>query len=117
MVQRPEFEELTELFLDADVRVSMIDPESYEILFLNQSFDQAGCEGSICYKVFRTSRQLCEWCPMERMKHSNSPGVHEYEMRDEATGRWYRQSAQFVTLKGGRTVKVDVGIDVTGLKA
>lgn len=99
-----------EKFDTMDERVYMCDPETYDLVYLNQAErrdfhlpDDFSCEGKKCYEVFGDGKAPCEFCTNHLLRrdrfyswtHHNAVSGSDYLLRDTLVpwrGKNYRFS-------------------------
>lgn len=104
--------------LDAVVYVA--DMSSYEILFIN---DKLHCQhgdvvGKKCYAVFQQRSAPCPFCTNARLLGADGmpTGVYQWEHWNPVTGRWYELRDQAIPWIDGRSVRLEIGFDITEKK-
>jgi len=103
-----------------DVMIYVTDPETDEILFMNQSmmrhYNLTGDPvGQICYKVLQEGLvSRCSFCPCIRL--DNNPGeVVVWNENSSLTNRTYRNVDRYIKWPNGHAVHIQHSIDITEL--
>ncbi len=104
-----------------DVIVYVADMETYEILFLNHYAKTlfGDATGKICWKNMQAGQNgPCEFCSNRYLlDESGKPtGVYRWELCNTRNGRWYELRDRAIKWIDGRTVRVEVGSDITDRK-
>ena len=84
----------------------VVNPNTYEILFLNEKTLTVLPEakiGSLCYQVIRGQDKPCKGCPMQALQEKN---LNHYAMRmdNPKLGKCIRVSASWVKWTDGQTM-------------
>jgi PAS domain S-box-containing protein len=104
--------------LDALVYVS--DMETYKLLFMNKFGQEAfgNAEGRTCWEVMQEKEEVCEFCTNDKLldEHGNPTGIHRWEYFNPTAQRWFNISDRAITWVDGRTVRMEIAMDVHELK-
>ena len=115
---RLEREQLLSIFDGIDQAISVIDPESHEVLYVNRYLrDLYGKDpvGEICHWAFHTRRSDCRLDPCtEVMEPRGAP--HVWECDDPVLKRSFTVTDRAIRWPDGRMVKFTIAIDVTDRK-
>ncbi len=92
--------------------VIMIDPEQYRIVYANHAFLEAfsAADTGPCYKIQYDRNTPCEHC---RLREVVETGRDQQWQDTYANGRTYRRWAYPFTEADGRTLMLELGIDIT----
>ena len=100
--------------------VYVIDVNTYEILYANERCKEEFGEitGKVCYKELQRDQYApCNFCPLyQYQEESNSPPIgtiFEWENQNSINNRHYMFVERIIEWRDGRTVKVQIGIDIT----
>lgn len=89
------------------------DPETYEILWLNEicgsHFSDADIASQKCYQLFQNFDAPCPFCPMNKLSHEKS---YIWEHYNEKIGRYFRVKDKFIRYKG-KTLHMEIATDIT----
>ena len=89
------------------------DPETYDLLFINESGRKAfGCdsiEGKKCYKVLQGLDHPCPFCTNSRLKDNET---YSWEINNALTHRHYLLKDRIVTWNG-RRARLEIAFDTT----
>ncbi len=91
------------------------DPHTYEIMFANRAMiETLGQPGSRrCYEYLQQRSDPCPFCTNERIFGENVGKSHVWEMRREASDRWYRYTDRAISWPDGRLVRYGMVVDIT----
>lgn len=95
----------------------IVDPETYEILFVNQAFeDMLGSDpvGGKCYEQFQGFSKPCRFCTNEKILNTQKPYTWEYY--NPVLDKYLLITDQIITWPDGRDVRFEVAIDITKRK-
>lgn len=99
--------------------IIVIDIDSYEILFMNESAKTAFGEGygRPCWQVLQRNQEgPCKFCPKPTLLDKNGQGTCQWEFQDTETLRWYECQDQMIRWVDGRQVRLEIASDVTARK-
>ena len=104
-----------------DATIYVADMETYEILFMNRFMtDIFGCNlvGNKCWKVFRDESGPCPHCTNNQLMDQDGrpTGLLTWEGQNPLNDRWYLNHDRAIKWLDGRTVRLQIATDITGLK-
>jgi PAS domain S-box-containing protein len=114
--QRQEF---ISIFDSIDEAIYISDPETYEILYVNEAtrstfgFDVVGKK---CHRVFQGLDRPCDFCTNTMIFRENLGKPHVWEFQNKLNGRWYRCIDRAIRWPDGRMVRYEMAIDIHDLK-
>ncbi|MDR1128232.1 MAG: response regulator [Treponema sp.] len=97
------------------------DPESYRILFINESMKRSfrlddRVIGEPCWKVFQKGQDgPCPFCPLGKLKQ-NGGEVIVWEEFNTLTGRYYENTSDLIEWSNGTFVHLQHSVDISNLK-
>ncbi len=94
---------------------SIVDPETYEILFINRNkADLLGRDvvGVKCFEAFQGRTEPCPDCNNELVLKLNG-AVHRWEGYNQKLGRHFLHLDRIIAWPDGRRVKLEVAFDTT----
>ncbi|MBN1591078.1 MAG: PAS domain-containing protein [Pirellulales bacterium] len=110
--------ELISIFDSIDEPVYVADPDTYEILYVNQATRTMWGEGlsQKCYRYLQGRDEPCPFCTNDRLfgKHLGQPYIWEFQ--NELSGHWFRCIDKAIPWPDGRTVRYEMAIDITDRK-
>lgn len=115
---RSEREQLLSVFDSLNAIIDVIDPETHEILYMNQyTKDLLGKDytGSLCYEVLHGYDSPCPFCTNELV--SKLQGMpHHWEYYNELLGKHFMTTNKMVKWPDGRNVKLELSFDISERK-
>ena len=117
-----EREQLLAIFESFTEPIYVVDPESYEILYVNQALkklfttEAENIIGQKCYKLLQDSEGPCEFCTNDRIFGENLGKPYIWESYNRKVNRWFRCIDRAILWPDGRWVRHEVAIDITERK-
>ncbi len=113
-----EREQLLSIFDSIDAIVHVVDPETYQILFMNKyASNLYGTDGvgQPCHEVFHSSASPCMHCPNEMvLELKGEPHLCEYYRKE--FDRHFTATSRSIKWPDGRDVKLELSFDTTQQK-
>jgi len=95
------------------------DPDSFELLHVNKSFELNG-EGNVigkkCYEVIHKRTSPCPFCTDAIIMGEQLGKIHLWEHHDKYKNRWYRCADKAVRWINGKMVRFELATDITEIK-
>ncbi|OQA57810.1 MAG: sensory histidine kinase AtoS [Euryarchaeota archaeon ADurb.Bin294] len=113
-----ERQQLLSIFDSLDQVVYVSDPKTYEILYVNKSFQNfLGHDviGRICYEEFQNRKTPCEFCT-NSIIFTQKPLPYSWEHYNSVFNRYYSIVDRVIRWPDGRDVRLEVATDVTEAK-
>ena len=113
--------EQAQLFLIFDqmpAEVSVLDPNTYEILFMNRCAQELygqDSTGRFCYDVFHGYKVPCQPCNNKFLLEKDDESIQR-EVFSEPVGRYYLSTNSLIHWPDGRLAKLEISIDITERK-
>lgn len=109
---------LISIFDNIGERVYVADPETYELLYVNQPIKKAygDVTGKKCYQAFHNLDAPCPACTNQHIFGENLGKLYVWQYEDKANQRWYRRLNKAIQWPNGRMVHYDLAIDITERK-
>ncbi len=107
--------QLLSVFDSLDEIIYVSDPETYEILYVNQAVRntlQKELVGGICYKEFQGLESPCEFCT-NKIILKKKPAPHRWEHHNLALGRDYKIVDRIIKWPDGRDVRFEFAQNTT----
>jgi len=107
--------QLLSIFDSLDEIIYVSDPETYEILYVNQAMQNALQKkliGGICYQEFQGLEAPCEFCTNEIIL-KKKPAPHYWEYHNPARNRDYKIVDRIIKWSDGRDVRFEFAQDIT----
>ena len=111
-----EHEQLLSIFNGINEPIYVADPQTYEILFANETlkkFFGKNIIGKKCYKIFQNLDKPCDFCTNDKILGKNFGKVYIWEFQNKRNKRWYRCLDRGITWPDGRKVRIEIAIDIT----
>ena len=115
-----EFErkQLLSIFDSIDEIIYITDPDTYEILYVNQAlkdYFQRNFIGGICYREFQGLDSPCDFCTNE-MILKQKPAPYRWEYHNPMLGKDFAIVDRIIKWPDGRDVRFELAIDITERK-
>ena len=110
--------QILSIFESIDQPIHVNDPESYELLFVNEAFKKiwGDVRGLKCYEVFHETDSPCSACPIHHIFGEKAGQPYIWECKNRATGRTFHRIDKAIRWTDGRMVCFDMSIDITAYK-
>lgn len=102
-----------------DDPIYVADPETYELLHVNEVLKKTWSEniiGTKCYQAIHGLEEPCPFCTNDRIFGENIGESYIWEYRDEITGKWRRCSNKAIQWIDSRLVRFELASDITPIK-
>ncbi|NIO37341.1 PAS domain S-box protein [Candidatus Bathyarchaeota archaeon] len=112
-------EKLRILLDGIDGLIYIADPDSYEILFVNQVLSElvgGEVEGKKCYKILQNLNHPCPFCSNKHIFGRSSGRTYIWERQDRTNERWYKCVDKAIEWLDGRKVRLEIAFDITGYR-
>jgi len=110
-----EHQELMSIFDSIDEPIYVADPDSHELLYVNQSLRTlfGDVTGTTCYRSLQNLEAPCPFCTNDRIfgEHAGEPCIWEFQNLQNQ--RWYRCIDRAIRWPDGRLVRYEMAIDIT----
>ena len=113
-----ERKQLLSIFDSIDEIIYVADPNSYEILYVNQSLQNAFQKeliGEICYRGFQGLDSPCDFCTNEII-FKQKPSPYRWEYHNPILNKEFAIVDRIIKWPDGRDVRFELAIDITELK-
>jgi DNA-binding CsgD family transcriptional regulator/PAS domain-containing protein len=112
-----EFErgQLLSIFDSIDEIIYITDPNTYEILYVNQALKDAFQKeliGGICYREFQGIDSPCDFCTNEIIM-KQKPAPYRWEYHNPKLGRDFAIVDRIIKWPDGRDVRFELAIDIS----
>jgi hypothetical protein len=113
-----EHKQIMSVFEGIDEAVYVVDPQTYEILFINKPIrDSFGdVVGKTCYKSFQNESAPCSFCTNDKIFGKNLGNTYIWELQNQINKRWYKCIDKAIKWPDGRWVRYEMAIDITEMK-
>lgn len=117
-VIKEEREQLISIFNSIDGMIYISDPNSYELLYVNNKLADLlpkNPMGSQCYKTLQEFDAPCDFCTNHIiLKNKSTP--HRWEFYNPSLGRHFSIVDRIIKWPDGRDVRFEIAIDITERK-
>lgn len=113
------FKALLAVFEGIDDIIYVSDPDTYELLYLNDAFKSHWGNQAIgkkCYRVLQNRDSPCPFCTNDRIFGDNLGQRYVWEFQNEVNHRWYRCSDKAVQWYDGEYKRFEIATDITAEK-
>ena len=110
--------QLLSLFESIDEIIYVTDPDTYEILYVNQALKDAFQKellGGFCYREFQGLDSPCAFCTNEIIMEQK-PAPHRWEYHNPTLDKDFAIVDRIIKWPDGRDVRFELAIDVTDRK-
>ena len=111
-----EQELLQALFNGIEDVIYVSDPDSYEILYLNETARKIwgdDVKGKTCYEILQNRTEPCPFCTNELIFGEKKGQVHVWEFQNEVSGSWFRCADKAIPWVDGKLVRFELASDIT----
>ena len=110
--------QLLSIFDSIDEPIYVADPESHELLYVNEAFRRHWGDGvgHLCHRVLQGASAPCEFCTNDKILGDNLGRPYVWECQNQVVGRWFRCIDRAVRWPDGRIVRYELAIDITERK-
>jgi len=102
-----------------DDAIYVSDPETYELLHVNETFKQSWGGDSVgrkCHKVLQDRDSPCPFCTNDLIFGEYLGRAYVWEFQNEVTRNWYRCTDKAIRWIDGKMVRFELAADITPLK-
>lgn len=114
-----EKNQIRSLFSGIDDVIYVSDPETYELLYLNDTGRSIWGEdilGKRCHKALQDRDEPCPFCTNHLIMGDYYGRSYVWEFQNEMNKRWYRCSDKAIRWSDGRIVRFEIAGDITWQK-
>ncbi len=112
-------QKLIDVFNCIDDVIYLSDPETYELLFVNDAFKSKFGEDALgrkCYRMLQGKDQPCDFCTNHLIFGANLGNVHVWEFENVQDKRWYSINDRAIEWHDGHYVRFEQARDITEQK-
>ncbi|MFZ2098047.1 MAG: PAS domain-containing sensor histidine kinase, partial [Anaerolineales bacterium] len=99
--------------------ISVVDPESYEIIYTNSALTNLLGSDMIskkCYETLQGVEKPCDFCTNKHIFGDNLGKTHIWEYQDKRSQRWFRCIDRAIVWPDGRQVRYEMAVDISSSK-
>ena len=114
-----ERQQLLALFDGIDEIIYVSDPDTCELLYVNDAFRRAWGKdvlGKPCYAAVQGLEAPCSFCTNDKIFGERVGQAHIWEFQNRTTGRWFRCADKAIRWSDGRWVRFELAADITDQK-
>lgn len=113
-----DYKMLLNIFDNMEEMIYILDPNSYEILYMNESIKKAfGCSvGKKCYTIFDNFESPCLNCHNKEIFGDNVGKTFIYEIKSGKNNKWYKSTIRALKCLDGRLLRYTIAVDITETK-
>ena len=96
--------------------IYVADPDTYELLHVNETFKKSwggDIIGKKCYRVLQDRDDPCPFCTNDKIFGESMGEPYIWDFQNEVTKRWYRCSDKAIRWIDGKMVRFEIAADVT----
>lgn len=110
-----EHKQLLSIFDGMDEPIYVADPETYELLYCNDAFNEIwhGGINKKCYRVLQKRKSPCPFCTNKHIFGENIGTTHSWDFQNPAVQRWYHCIDRAIKWPDGRMVRFELAMDIT----
>ncbi len=111
---RQAMKEFLSVFDDIDEAIYISDPDTYELLYVNETVRKNWGDGvgRKCYEALQHRASPCPFCTNPMIFGKNLGKAHTWESRNRVNNRWYRCTDKAIQWPDGRMVRYELAIDI-----
>jgi two-component system phosphate regulon sensor histidine kinase PhoR len=116
---RFEHNQLLSILDTTDAFISIVDPESNEIIYANSALmNLRGSDifGKKCYERLQGLGQPCDFCTNKYILGENIGKTYVWEYQDRRSQRWFRCVDRAIKWPDGRLVRYEMAVDISASK-
>lgn len=113
-----EHQQLISIFDNIEEPVYVTDPDTYKILYANQSLKErfGDVVGKKCFRAFQGLKAPCTFCTNNRIFGKNTGKSYIWEFQNKIDQRWYRCIDKAIRWPNRKMVRYEMAIDITEQK-
>lgn len=118
-LQNEEHRQLLSIFIGTDQPIYVSDPETYELLFVNNAFKNIWGDGAgkKCHEVMQGLDTPCPFCTNDKIFGKSTGCSHIWEFRNKKTGRFFHCIDKAIAWPNNKMVRFELAIDITDRKS
>lgn len=116
---RKEGEQILSIFDGIDEAIYVIDPQTYEVLYVNRAKKSEFSKelvGQKCFQALQGLEKPCDFCPNDRIFGKNLGKTYTWEWQNLKNKRWYRCHDKAIRWPDGRWVRYEMALDISDRK-
>ena len=115
---RKDYKMLLNIFDSMDEMIYISDPNTYEILYMNESIKKTfGCSiGHKCYETFAGIDFPCVECHNDEIFGNNYGKDFTYDIKSGSNDKWYKSTIRAFQWPDGKLLRYTISIDISDRK-
>ncbi len=115
---KKDYKQLLSIFDSMDEMIYISDPETYEIIYMNESIKKLfGCSvGEQCHITFGGINFPCLECHNHEVFGRNFGKTFTYDIKSGKNNKWYKSTIRAIKWPDGRILRYTISIDITDYK-
>jgi hypothetical protein len=116
---RFEHNQFLSILDSTDAFISIVDPESHEIIYANSALTNlwgADMLGKKCYEILQGLEQPCGFCTNKYILGENVGKTYVWEHQDRRSQRWFRCIDRAIKWPDGRLLRYEMAVDISASK-
>jgi len=112
--------QLTSMFNGLDDLIYVSDPDTYELLYVNDAFVRLFGKDNFsrkCYDVIQGRDTPCPFCTNKIVLEERPGESYTWEVQNEKTRKWYRCFDKGILWSNDKMVRFEMAMDITDIKA
>lgn len=113
-----ERKQLLSIFESIMEPIYVCDPQTYEILYINQALRnmlQKDCIGGICYQEFQGLDEPCPFCT-NKIIQKQPDNTYSWEYFNPKLGKYFSLHDRLIRWTNGRDVRLELAFDISEVK-
>ena len=118
-LEKNEIETLKAVLNGIDDVIYVADPETFELLHVNESFENIWGRDAIgqkCFKVLQDRDSPCPFCTNDKIFGEYLGKTYVWEFQNEITKEWFRCSDKAIKWTNGKMVRFELAANISSLK-
>lgn len=114
-----ERRQLISLFEGINEPIYVSDPETYDLLFVNNALTKSfgnNLVGKKCYQALQGRSKPCVFCTNKKIIGKNFGNTHIWEWQNLKNKKWYRCVDRGIRWPNGKQVRFEIAFDITERK-
>ncbi|MDP8210193.1 MAG: PAS domain S-box protein [Candidatus Stygibacter australis] len=113
-------DQLTSMFNGLDDLIYVADPDTYDLLYINDAFERLFGKDNLsrkCYEVLQGKDSPCPFCTNKIILEERPGESYTWELQNEKNHKWYRCFDKGILWSNGKMVRFEMAMDITDIKA
>ena len=114
-----EHGQLLSILDTTDALITIVDPQSHEIIYANSALKNllgSDIIGNKCYAILQGMDKPCDFCTNKYILGENLGKPYIWEHQDKRSQRWFRCIDRAIKWPDGRQVRYEMAMDISAVK-